>query len=123
MPNHTEPSPAWRRAIRYGAVWFAAATLASLLMATDYQYAGIPISLGRAFGLGPRTAMLIGAGIETPIGCHTFRGTGITNFLENGGKLEDAQTMAGHSSAKTTKLYDRRERKIQRGEVEKITIL
>lgn len=39
---------------------------------------------------------------------HTFRGTGITVFLENGGKLEDAQRMANHASAKTTKLYDRR---------------
>jgi integrase/recombinase XerD len=39
---------------------------------------------------------------------HTFRGTGITVFLENGGKLEDAQRMANHASSKTTKLYDRR---------------
>ena len=39
---------------------------------------------------------------------HTFRGTGITVFLENDGKLEDAQRMANHASSKTTKLYDRR---------------
>ena len=63
------------------------------------------------------------AGIQKRIGNHSFRGTGITNFLENGGKLEDAQMMAGHSSARTTKLYDRRQRNITRGEVERITIL
>ena len=43
------------------------------------------------------------------------------NNLENGGKLEDAQRMAGHSSAKTTKLYDRRDDTIKLDEVEKIS--
>jgi len=46
------------------------------------------------------------AGIETTIGCHTFRATGITVYLTNGGTLEKAQQMAAHESAKTTKLYD-----------------
>ena len=36
------------------------------------------------------------AGLETPVTCHSFRGTGITNYLVNGGKLETAQKMAGH---------------------------
>jgi integrase/recombinase XerD len=48
------------------------------------------------------------AGIETAIGCHTFRATGITDYLTNGGRIEVAQRMAGHSNAKTTGLYDRR---------------
>jgi integrase/recombinase XerD len=39
---------------------------------------------------------------------HTFRGTGITVFLHNGGALEAAQDMANHSDPRTTKLYDRR---------------
>jgi len=30
-------------------------------------------------------------GIKAPIGCHTFRATGITAYLENGGTLEHAQ--------------------------------
>jgi len=46
------------------------------------------------------------ARLETAIGCHTFRATGITDYLTNGGKLEIAQRMAGHSNAKTTGLYD-----------------
>ena len=39
--------------------------------------------------------------------CHTFRATGITASLSNGGTLEHAQQIAGHASPKTTKLYDR----------------
>ena len=62
------------------------------------------------------------AGIETPIGCHTFRATGITDYLTNGGRIEVAQRMAGHSNAKTTGLYDRRNDDISVGEVERIGI-
>ena len=62
------------------------------------------------------------AGIETAIGCHTFRATGITNYLVNGGTLEKAQSLANHESARTTKLYDRRDDKLSLDEVEKITI-
>jgi site-specific recombinase XerD len=62
------------------------------------------------------------AGIETSIGCHTFRATGITDYLTNGGRIEVAQRMAGHSNAKTTGLYDRRNDDISVGEVERIGI-
>ena len=37
------------------------------------------------------------AGIAAaPIGCHTFRATGITAYLANGGALEHAQEMAAY---------------------------
>jgi integrase/recombinase XerD len=36
-------------------------------------------------------------GIETAIRCHTFCATGITDYLTNGGRIEVAQRMAGHS--------------------------
>jgi len=62
------------------------------------------------------------AGIETAIGCHTFRATGITNYLTNGGTLEKAQQLANHESARTTKLYDRRDDKLSLDEVERISI-
>ena len=62
------------------------------------------------------------AGIETAIGCHTFRATGITDYLTNGGRIEVAQRMAGHSKAKTTGLYDRRNDDVSVGEVERIGI-
>ena len=62
------------------------------------------------------------AAIETAIGCHTFRATGITNYLTNGGTLEKAQQLANHESARTTKLYDCRDDKLSLDEVERITI-
>ena len=62
------------------------------------------------------------AGILTPIGCHSFRATGITNYLVNGGRLETAQQMAGHSDPRTTKLYDRRSDQLSLDEIEKISI-
>lgn len=62
------------------------------------------------------------AGVQTKIGCHTFRATGITEYLRNGGKLEIAQQMANHESARTTGLYDRRSDQISLDEVERILI-
>jgi len=60
------------------------------------------------------------AGIRTKIGCHTFRATGITIYLTNGGDLEKAQQMAAHESPRTTKLYDRRNDVVSLDEVEKM---
>ena len=62
------------------------------------------------------------AGIRTRIGCHSFRATGITEYLRNGGKLEIAQQMANHESARTTSLYDRRTDQVNLDEVERIVI-
>jgi site-specific recombinase XerD len=64
----------------------------------------------------------VDAGIKTKIGCHTFRATGITEYLRNGGKLEIAQQMANHESARTTGLYDRRNDQVSLDEVERILI-
>jgi site-specific recombinase XerD len=64
----------------------------------------------------------VAAGILAPIGNHTFRATGITNFLENGGTLDDAQDMAAHASASTTRLYDRRKERITQEKVERIRL-
>ena len=47
------------------------------------------------------------AGLPASTCCHTFRATGITAYLSNGGTLEHAQQIAGHASPRTTKLYDR----------------
>jgi hypothetical protein len=48
------------------------------------------------------------------------RGTGVTNFLENGGELEIAQEIAGHSDVRTTKLYDGRKHEATKSEIERI---
>lgn len=63
-----------------------------------------------------------GAGIKTKIGCHSFRATGITNYLEHDGTLEKAQQMAAHASPRTTKLYDRTNDQVTLDEVEKIRL-
>ena len=62
------------------------------------------------------------AGLDAEICCHSFRATGITAYLENGGTLENAQAMAAHESPRTTKLYDRTGDEITLDEVERIVI-
>lgn len=62
------------------------------------------------------------AGLSERVCCHTFRATGITAYLENGGTLEHAQQIAAHESPRTTKLYDRTSDQITLDEVERIQI-
>ena len=62
------------------------------------------------------------AGLPYSTCCHTFRATGITTYLENGGTLEHAQTIANHESPRTTKLYDRTREELSFDEVERIKI-
>jgi len=64
----------------------------------------------------------VAAGIHAQIGNHTFRATGITAYLGNGGALEHAQSMAAHESPRTTKLYDRTKDRLTQDEVEKIRL-
>ena len=60
------------------------------------------------------------AGIEKDISPHSMRATGITSFLENDGELEPAQRIAVHSDSRTTKLYDRRDQRIEQGGIGRI---
>lgn len=62
------------------------------------------------------------AGLPSSTCCHTFRATGITAYLENGGTIENAQAIAAHESPRTTKLYDRTSDDITLDEVERIAI-
>jgi integrase/recombinase XerD len=63
-----------------------------------------------------------GAALPYSTCCHTFRATGITTYLQNGGTLEHAQQIAAHESPRTTKLYDRTQDEISLDEVERIRI-
>ena len=54
--------------------------------------------------------------------CDTFRATGITAYLFNGGTLERAQAIAAHESPRTTKLYDRTDDEVTVEDIEKIVI-
>jgi site-specific recombinase XerD len=62
------------------------------------------------------------ARIETRIGNHSLRATGITDYLKHDGTLEHAQQMANHSSPRTTKLYDRRSDEASLDEYAKVRI-
>lgn len=62
------------------------------------------------------------AGLPESTCCHTFRATGITAYLDNGGTIENAQNIAAHASIKTTKLYDRTSDEVTLDEIERIAI-
>lgn len=62
------------------------------------------------------------AGLPERLSPHSFRVTTITDLLEQGVPLEDVQQLAGHADPRTTRLYDRRQKKITRNIVERISI-
>ncbi|MDE2447118.1 MAG: tyrosine-type recombinase/integrase, partial [Alphaproteobacteria bacterium] len=79
-----------------------------------------PLAQGNAYVMIGKRALE--AGILTKIGNHSFRATGITAYLKNGGTLERAAVMANHASTRTTQLYDRRSDDVTLDEVEKIGV-
>ncbi len=62
------------------------------------------------------------AGLPAENCAHSFRGTGITEYLRNGGDLEVAARIAGHESTRTTQLYNRMQKEISLDEIERIHI-
>ena len=79
-----------------------------------------PLPQASAYQMVRRRA--VAAGIMTAIGNHSFRATGITAYLKNGGTLERAAVMANHASTRTTQLYDRRSDDVTLDEVERVMI-
>jgi integrase/recombinase XerD len=79
-----------------------------------------PMHRNDALRMIKRRAQAIG--LPEEICNHTFRATGITAYLENGGTIEHAQQIANHESPKTTKLYDRTSDQITLDEIERIVI-
>jgi integrase/recombinase XerC len=79
-----------------------------------------PLPQPNAYDMIGRRA--VAADIATKIGNHTFRASGITAYLKNGGTLENAANMANHASTRTTQLYDRRRDDVSLDEVERILI-
>lgn len=84
------------------------------------QLSATPLPQANAFQMVRRRAAA--AGIGTAIGNHSFRATGITAYLKNGGTLEKAAAMANHASTRTTQLYDRRSDDVTLDEVERVLI-
>ncbi len=62
------------------------------------------------------------AGLPSRISPHSFRVTAITDLLTQGVPLEDVQCLAGHAEPRTTGLYDRRQKRVTRNIVERISI-
>ena len=62
------------------------------------------------------------AGLSERLSPHSFRVTTITELLEQGVPLADVQYLAGHSDPRTTQLYDRRQRRVTRNIVERISV-
>jgi integrase len=87
---------------------------------TTGQLTRTPLPQANAHAMIRRRASA--AGIKTQVGNHTFRATGITAYLKNGGTLENAAAMANHASTRTTQLYDRRRDEVNLDEVERIAI-
>ncbi|HEF4763169.1 TPA: tyrosine-type recombinase/integrase [Pseudomonas putida] len=84
------------------------------------QLSATALSQANAHAMVRRRALA--AGLQTLIGNHTFRATGITAYLKNGGTLENAAAMANHASTRTTELYNRHQDDISLDEVEKIRL-
>jgi integrase len=62
------------------------------------------------------------AGVSTALCNHSFRAMGLTAYMANGGTLEEAQELANHADARTTRLYIRSERKITQSAIERIRL-
>jgi integrase/recombinase XerD len=62
------------------------------------------------------------AGLPLVLSPHSFRVTAITDLLTQGVPLEDVEYLAGHAEPRTTGLYDRRQKKVTRNIVERISI-
>jgi site-specific recombinase XerD len=84
------------------------------------QLTGSPLPQANAYAMIQRRAK--SGGITTRVGNHTFRATGVTAYLKNGGTLERAAQMANHASTRTTQLYDRRAEEVTLDEVERVLI-
>jgi site-specific recombinase XerD len=65
---------------------------------------------------------LSAAGLPTRLSPHSFRVATITDLLSQGVPLEDVQYLVGHSDPRTTRLYDRRQKKVSRNIVERISV-
>ena len=87
---------------------------------TRRQLTENPLSRVDVLRMIKRRAMA--AGLPYSICCHSWRATGITAYLENGGVIEKAQQIAAHESPRTTKLYDRTNDELTLDEIERIAI-
>ena len=84
------------------------------------QLTSRPLGSVNALAMIKRRAKAVG--LPPQICAHSFRGTGITEYLRAGGTLETAARIAGHESTRTTQLYNRLNDEVSLDEIEKIHI-
>lgn len=119
--------PAHHNAEAYVDAWLEAAGIrdeprSPLFRSFDRRGRISPLPLHRTNILAMVKRRAKAVGLPPALCNHSFRATGITSYLENGGTLEKAQQIAAHESARTTKLYDRTSDVLTLGEIEKIAI-
>jgi len=61
-------------------------------------------------------------GLPTQLSPHSFRVATITDLLSQGVPLEEVQHLVGHADPRTTRLYDRRQKKVMRSVVDRISV-
>ena len=116
--------PAHPKLVEYLDEWMKAGELSG----SDYLFPALPrsggVDKGKSMTRGDALRMvkrrLVKAGLPAVYSNHSFRATGITEFLTNGGDLETAQQLANHADSRTTKLYDRRATRMELEEIVRI---
>ena len=122
--NHVVP--AHHNAVEYVEEYLEAAGLRDSPKAPLFQSAdpGRRLLTGRRFLTRNALAMVKrrarAAGLPETTRCHTMRATAITNYLQNGGSLENARALAAHESSQTTRLYDHSGDQVTLDEIERI---
>lgn len=115
--------PAHPKLVEYLDAWIAVSGLSgsSPLFPASLKSSGFANhAMTRGDALRMVKRRLIAAGIPPVFSNHSFRATGITEFLINGGSLEVAQNLANHADSRTTKLYDKRATKLELEEIVRI---
>jgi site-specific recombinase XerD len=62
------------------------------------------------------------AGLPVRLTTHSLRVGTVTDLLQQGVPLGEVQYLAGHADPRTTRLYDRRQKRVTRNIVERISI-
>ncbi len=119
--------PAHHNAVEYVEAYLDAAELWSspkmpLFQSVDRQGQLTGRRLERKGALDMVKRRARAAGLPETTRCHTFRATAITNYLANGGSLENARALASHESSQTTRLYDHTDDQLSLDEIERIRI-
>jgi len=123
-PKLAEYIDAWREASKAHAIKHSVSVLGASPLFPAFTHQGGRMSvrpLAREDVFTMVKGRLRSAKLPAIFSNHSFRATAITDFLENGGKLETAQQIANHADSRTTKLYDKRATRLELSEIVRIS--